>query len=56
MGAFTALRNAVRLDGNRPDTHLALGNLLFDTGRFDEALRCFEFATASRDFNYDPPQ
>lgn len=56
VGAFTALRNAVRLDGNRPDTHLALGNLLFDTGRLDEALRCFEFATASRDFNYDPPQ
>ena len=55
-GAFTALRNAMRLDGNRADTHLALGNLLFDTGRCDEALRCFEFATASRDFNYDPPQ
>ena len=55
-GAFSALRNALRLDGSRPDTHHALGNLLFDTGRFDEALRCFEVAAAGRDFNYDPPQ
>ena len=55
-GAFSALRNALHLDGGRRDTHLALGNLLFDTGRLDEALRCFELAAASRDFNYDPPQ
>ena len=55
-GAFSALRNALRLDGARADTHLALGNLLFDTGRLDEALRCFELAAAGRDFNYDPPQ
>lgn len=53
-GAFSALRNALRLDGGRADTHLALGNLLFDTGRLDEALRCFELAAASGDFNYDP--
>jgi len=55
-GAFSALRNALRLDSGRADTHLALGNLLFDTGRLDEALRCFELAAAVRDFNYDPPQ
>ena len=54
-GAFSALRNALRLDGGRADSHLALGNLLFDTGRLDEALRCFELAAASGDFNYDPP-
>jgi Flp pilus assembly protein TadD len=44
VGAFTALRNAVLLDGNRANTQLALGNLFFDTGRFDDALRCFEYA------------
>jgi tetratricopeptide (TPR) repeat protein len=53
-GAFSAFRNALRLDNGRADTHLALGNLLFDTGRLDEALRCFELAAAGRDFNYDP--
>jgi len=46
-GALTALRNAVLLDGSRASTYLALGKLLFDTGRLDEALRCFERATAS---------
>ena len=45
-GAFTALRNAVLLDGSRANTHVALGNLFFDTGRLDEALRCFESAAA----------
>ena len=55
-GALSALRNAIRLDAGRRDTHVALGNLLFDTGRFDEALRCFEVAAQGRDFNYDPPQ
>ena len=55
-GALSALRNAVHLDGRRPDTHVALGNLLFDTGRLDEALRCFAVAAALGDFNYDPPQ
>lgn len=44
--AFTALRNAVMLDGNRADTHLAMGKLLFETGRLDDALRCFDFAAA----------
>ena len=45
-GAFTALRNAVLLDGSRVNTQVALGNLLFDTGRLDDALRCFESAAA----------
>jgi Flp pilus assembly protein TadD len=45
-GAFTALRNAALLDASRASTQLALGNLFFDTGRLDDALRCFEFATA----------
>ena len=44
-GAFTALRNAVLLDGSRAQTHLALGKLLFDVGRVDDALRCFECAS-----------
>lgn len=45
-GAFTALRNAVLLDGSRANTQRALGNLFFDTGRLDDALRCFESAMA----------
>ena len=45
-GAFTALRNAVLLDASRANTQLALGNLFFDTGRLDDALRCFESAAA----------
>lgn len=48
VGAFTALRNALRLDDRPARTHLALGNLLFDTARFEDALRCFENA-ASRE-------
>ena len=47
VGAFSALRNAALLAGNRASTQLALGNLLFDTGRLDDALRCFESVTAS---------
>jgi cytochrome c-type biogenesis protein CcmH/NrfG len=47
-GAVTALRNAILLDGERAQTQLALGKLLFDTGRVDDALRCFERA-AGRD-------
>ena len=46
VGALTALRNAVLLDETRAHSQLALGNLLFDTGRFDDALRCFESAAA----------
>jgi len=42
--AFTALRNALMLDGNRANTQLALGNLFFDTGRLDDALRCYAAA------------
>jgi Flp pilus assembly protein TadD len=45
-GAFTALRNAALLDGSRANTQLALGNLFFETGRFDDALRCFESVAA----------
>jgi cytochrome c-type biogenesis protein CcmH/NrfG len=45
-GALTALRNAMLLDGSRAQTHLALGKLLFDVGRVDDALRCFESAVA----------
>jgi len=44
--AFTALRNAVLIDANRAHTHLALGNLLFDTGRFDDALHCYDCAAS----------
>lgn len=43
-GALTALRNAVMLDESCAHTHLALGKLLFDTGRLDDALRCFDRA------------
>ncbi|HYJ39324.1 MAG TPA: tetratricopeptide repeat protein [Steroidobacteraceae bacterium] len=46
VGAFTALRMAALLDGTRASTQLALGNLFFDTGRLDDALRCFESAAA----------
>jgi Flp pilus assembly protein TadD len=42
VGAFNALRNAAALDGSHANTQLALGNLLFDTGRLDDALRCFD--------------
>ena len=45
-GALTALRNALLLDESRAHTHLALGKLLFDTGRLDDALRCFDCAVA----------
>ena len=46
VAAFIALRNAASLDASRASTQLALGNLLFDSGRFDDALRCFESAVA----------
>jgi len=45
VGAYTALRKALSLDDRRAHTHLALGNLLFDTVRVDDALRCFESAS-----------
>ncbi len=47
-GAIAAFRNALRLDHARPLFHLALGNLLFDCGRLDLALRCFELASPPR--------
>ena len=42
--ACAALRNAVRLEGGRTHSQRALGNLLFDCGQLDHALRCFELA------------
>ena len=48
-GAFVALRNALRLDDRRAITHRALGNLLFDTARIEDALRCFECAGVRAD-------
>jgi cytochrome c-type biogenesis protein CcmH/NrfG len=42
--ACAAFHNAVRLDTNRIHSQLALGNLLFDSGRLEHALRCFELA------------
>jgi cytochrome c-type biogenesis protein CcmH/NrfG len=42
-GAFAAFRNAVRLDATRVHSQRALGNLLFDSGQFDHAVRCFEY-------------
>jgi cytochrome c-type biogenesis protein CcmH/NrfG len=44
-GALTALRNALLLDGDRTDTQLALGKLLFDCGQLDHALVYFARAT-----------
>ncbi len=41
-GACTALQNALRLDADRAPTYRALGNLLFDGGRLEDALACFE--------------
>lgn len=46
LGAFAAHRNALLLDSRRAHTHLALGNLLFDTARVEDALRCFECVSA----------
>lgn len=40
--ACAAFRNAVLLDGHREHSLRALGNLLFDCGQLDLALRCFE--------------
>ena len=42
--ACIAFRNALRLDARRTQSQRALGNLLFDCGQFDLALRCFEKA------------
>jgi tetratricopeptide (TPR) repeat protein len=46
VGAFTALRSAMLLDGSRANTRLSLGDLFFEIGRLDDALRCFEAAAA----------
>jgi cytochrome c-type biogenesis protein CcmH/NrfG len=40
-GAFAAFSNALKLDDTRRQSQLALGNLLFDSGQLDSALRCF---------------
>jgi cytochrome c-type biogenesis protein CcmH/NrfG len=45
--AFTALRYALLLDDRRAHTHLALGKLLFDAARVEDALRCFDCAVTS---------
>jgi cytochrome c-type biogenesis protein CcmH/NrfG len=46
--ACAAFRNAVQLDDTRVHSQLALGNLLFDSGRYEHALRCFELAQCPR--------
>jgi len=48
-GACAAWRNALRLDSSRAPTQRALGNLLFDCGQLETALRCFEQAHAGAD-------
>jgi len=49
VAALVALRHALRLDDRRALTHRALGNLLFDTVRIEDALRCFDCAGAGID-------
>jgi Tfp pilus assembly protein PilF len=41
-GACVALRNALHIDPWRARTLRALGNLLFDSGQFENALEYFE--------------
>jgi tetratricopeptide (TPR) repeat protein len=43
-GACAALKNALRLDQGHAPTYRALGNLLFDGGRLEDALACFDHA------------
>ena len=43
--ACAAFRNAVAIDATRVHSQVALGNLLFDSGQWDQALRCFESAS-----------
>jgi cytochrome c-type biogenesis protein CcmH/NrfG len=40
-GACVAFSHALELDDTRTQSQRALGNLLFDSGQFDSALRCF---------------
>lgn len=47
-GAFAAFRNALRLDGTHINSQLALGNLLFDSGQCERALRCFGMVEGAR--------
>jgi cytochrome c-type biogenesis protein CcmH/NrfG len=47
-GALAAFRNALRLDDTRKHSQLALGNLLFDSGQLDQALRCFAVVEGGR--------
>lgn len=44
--ALSAYRNALRLDDTRVLSHLALGNLLFDSGQCERALSCFGMSEA----------
>lgn len=46
--ACSAFLNALRLDGSRIHSRRALGNLLFDSGQFDQALRCFAMCEGQR--------
>jgi hypothetical protein len=41
MGAIVAFRTAIGLDQGHVDSRLALGNLLFDSGQCERALRFF---------------
>lgn len=45
VAAFRAFRRALWLDHERPETYRALGRLLFDCGRLEPALSCFERAS-----------
>lgn len=47
-GACVAFRAALRLDASRSQSQRALGNLLFDSGQWDHALRCFELSEGAR--------
>ena len=47
-GACSAFVNALRLDGSRVHSQRALGNLLFDCGQYDRALRCFAMCESPR--------
>ena len=43
--ACAAFRNALAIDATRAHSQVALGKLLFDSGHWDLALRCFESAS-----------
>jgi tetratricopeptide (TPR) repeat protein len=47
-GALLALRNALLHEPAHPQAHRALGRLLFECGRLEHALQCFERAATQR--------